>query len=111
MTIEKTLNDNVKEKITIEKFFPKKKKQSGKKISSNGDDDWHEAPWYDYPEDQPYEPGKRNGLPGVIRLAMSENELRKFYGQYLVPKGFTEEYILRLPFKDLEILFEEVMGI
>ncbi len=111
MAIEKTLNDNVKEKITIEKFFPKKKKQPSKKTSGNGNGDWHEAPWQDWPEDQPYEPNNKKGLAGIIRLAMNESELREFYGSRLVPLGFSENEILSMPMNELEEIFNKVMGI
>jgi|TARA_Y100000296_G_C5151618_1_gene246722 hypothetical protein len=83
-------------------------RSKNKKNSSNGD--WHEAPWYDYPEDQPYEPGKRNGLPGIIRLAMNESELRRFYGGWLVPHGFSENEILNMPMDELEEIFNAIMG-
>ena len=67
----------------------KKKKESDKKTSGNGNGDWHEAPWQDWPEDQPYEPNNKKGLAGIIRLAMNESELREFYGSRLVPLGFS----------------------
>ena len=41
---------------------------------------------------------------------MSENELRELYGGYLVPKGYREQDIMEMPLKELEYLFNQVMG-
>ena len=41
---------------------------------------------------------------------MSENELRELYGGYLVPKGYREQDIMEMPMKELEYLFNQVMG-
>tara|TARA_R100000656_G_scaffold1378_1_gene2639 strand:- start:2 stop:328 length:327 start_codon:yes stop_codon:yes gene_type:complete len=89
----------------------KKKKESDKKTSGNGNGDWHDAPWQDWPEDQPYELNNKKGLAGIIRLAMNESELREFYGSRLVPLGFSENEILSMPMDELEEIFNGVMGI
>ena len=48
----------------------------------------------------------------VSHLAqMSSNELRELYGGYLVPYGYKEEDIMKMPMKELEYLFNKVMGI
>ena len=47
----------------------------------------------------------------VSHLAqMSSNELRELYGGYLVPKGYREQDIMEMPLKELEYLFNQVMG-
>ena len=40
---------------------------------------------------------------------MPGTEYRKFMGGYLVPYGYKEEDIMKMPIKDLEYLFEQVM--
>ena len=41
---------------------------------------------------------------------MSSDEYRKFMGGYLVPHfGFKEDDIMKMPIKELEYLFEQVM--
>ena len=41
---------------------------------------------------------------------MSGDEYRKFMGGYLVPHfGFKEDDIMKMPIKELEYLFEQVM--
>ena len=48
----------------------------------------------------------------VSHLAqMSDNELRELYGGYLVPYGYKEEDIMKMPMKELEYLFNQVMNI
>ena len=43
---------------------------------------------------------------------MSGDEYRKFMGGYLVPHfGFKEDDIMKMPIKELEYLFEQVMRI
>ena len=41
---------------------------------------------------------------------MGETELRELYGGYLVPKGYREKDIMEMPMKELEYLFNQVMG-
>ena len=53
---------------------------------------------------------KREGI--VSHLAqMSSNELRELYGGYLVPYGYKQEDIMKMPMKELEYLFNQVMNI
>ena len=40
---------------------------------------------------------------------MPGTEYRKFMGGYLVPYGYKEEDIMKMPIKELEYLFEQVM--
>ena len=40
---------------------------------------------------------------------MPSNEYRKFMGGYLVPYGYKEDDIMKMPIKELEYLFEQVM--
>ena len=48
----------------------------------------------------------------VSHLAqMSSNELRELYGGYLVPYGYKQEDIMKMPMKELEYLFNQVMNI
>ena len=42
---------------------------------------------------------------------MSNGDLRKFYGGYLVPYGYREEDIMSMPMDKLEYLFNTVMSI
>ena len=51
----------------------------------------------------------REGI--VSHLAqMTDNELRELYGGYLIPKGYREQDIMEMPIKELEYLFNQVMG-
>ena len=53
---------------------------------------------------------RREGI--VSHLAqMSDTELRELYGGYLIPFGYKEEDILKMPMKELEYLFNQVMNI
>ena len=65
----------------------------------------HEKPWWEDDDD--------SAGGGIIsHLAqMSEGELRELYGGYLVPYGYKEEDIMKMPMKELEYLFNKVMGI
>ena len=48
----------------------------------------------------------------VSHLAqMTDTELRELYGGYLVPYGYKEEDIMKMPMKELEYLFNQVMNI
>ena len=50
--------------------------------------------------------------PEVIMTQVAQmpgTEYRKFMGGYLVPYGYKEEDIMKMPIKDLEYLFEQVM--
>jgi hypothetical protein len=60
-----------------------------------------------------YEDTKRKDYNGVLnRLTqMSDKEYREFMGGYLVPYGYKEEDIMKMPLKELEYLFEGVMRI
>ena len=61
------------------------------------------TPWW---ED---ETKKREGIRGQLRMVMSPSELKRFYGSYLVPYGYSEDTILRMPMGELEDLFNRVM--
>ena len=64
----------------------------------------HEKPWWIEDDEE-----AKEGI--VSRLAqMSETELRELYGGYLVPFGFKENEIMQMPMKELEYLFNKVMG-
>ena len=64
----------------------------------------HEKPWWENDEE-----ARGEGI--VSHLAqMSETELRELYGGYLVPFGFKENEIMQMPMKELEYLFNKVMG-
>ena len=53
---------------------------------------------------------RREGI--VSHLAqMTDTELRELYGGYLVPYGYKEEDIIKMPMKELEYLFNQVMNI
>ena len=53
---------------------------------------------------------RREGI--LSHLAqMSNTELRELYGSYLVPYGYKEEDILKMPMEELEYLFNQVMNI
>ena len=62
------------------------------------------TPWH---ED---ETKKREGIMSQL-VQMSNRELREFYGGYLVPYGYKEDQIMRMPIKELELLFNKVMRI
>ena len=65
----------------------------------------HEKPWWENGEEA------KEGRDAFSHLAqMSENELRELYGGYLVPKGYREQDIMEMPMKELEYLFNQVMG-
>ena len=53
---------------------------------------------------------KREGIMSQL-AQMSNRELREFYGGYLVPYGYKEDQIMRMPIKELELLFNKVMRI
>jgi hypothetical protein len=64
----------------------------------------HEKPWWIEDDEE-----AKEGI--VSHLAqMSETELRELYGGYLVPFGFKENEIMQMPMKELEYLFNKVMG-
>jgi hypothetical protein len=64
----------------------------------------HEKPWWIQDDEE-----AKGGI--VSHLAqMSETELRELYGGYLVPFGFKENEIMKMPMKELEYLFNKVMG-
>jgi len=41
---------------------------------------------------------------------MTNNELKEFYGGYLVPYGYKEKDILKMPLNEIEYLFNQVMS-
>jgi|TARA_Y100000310_G_C20674025_1_gene811858 hypothetical protein len=49
------------------------------------------------------------GIMSQVVSKMTRAEQRAFMGGYLVPKGFSEREIMRMPFKALEELFNKVM--
>ena len=55
----------------------------------------------------------RQGEEGIMSQVakMSNKDLREFYGGYLVPYGYKEDQIMRMPMKELEYLFNTVMNI
>tara|TARA_R110000824_G_scaffold166807_2_gene343580 strand:- start:117 stop:437 length:321 start_codon:yes stop_codon:yes gene_type:complete len=62
------------------------------------------VPWWKKDDEE-----ARGGI--VSHLAqMSDNELRELYGGYLIPKGYREQDIMEMPIKELEYLFNQVMG-
>jgi len=87
-------------------------------MAKNGNG-WHQGDWTD-PNDPDYIPkpeklifSNRNkgGIPTAIRTAAAnEQDLRKFYGSWLIPHGFSEEYIMTIPLDKLENLFNDMMG-
>jgi len=94
---------------------PKNKKISYKPNTvSNGHDPYpnvipigpipHERPWW-LEDDEEAKEGIFSHL-----AQMSETELRELYGGYLVPKGYREQDIMEMPMKELEYLFNQVMG-
>ncbi len=94
---------------------PKNKKISYKPNTvSNGHDPYpnvipigpipHERPWW-LEDDEEAKEGIFSHL-----AQMSETELRELYGGYLVPKGYREQDIMEMPIKELEYLFNQVMG-
>ena len=94
---------------------PKNKKISYKPNTvSNGHDPYpnvipigpipHERPWW-LEDDEEAKEGIFSHL-----AQMSETELRELYGGYLGPKGYREQDIMEMPIKELEYLFNQVMG-
>ena len=94
---------------------PKNKKISYKPNTvSNGHDPYpnvipigpipHERPWW-LEDDEEAKEGIFSHL-----AQMSETQLRELYGGYLVPKGYREQDIMEMPIKELEYLFNQVMG-
>jgi hypothetical protein len=43
--------------------------------------------------------------------SMTTNELKEFYGGFLVPYGYKEEDIMKMPLKEIEYLFDQIMAI
>ena len=97
---------------------PKNKKISYKPNTvSNGHDPYpnvipigpipHERPWW--LEDD--EEAKEGIFSHLAQMSETElTELRELYGGYLVPKGYREQDIMEMPIKELEYLFNQVMG-
>ena len=94
---------------------PKNKKISYKPNTvSNGHDPYpnvipigpipHEKPWWIEDDEE-----AREGIFSHL-AQMGETELRELYGGYLVPKGYREKDIMEMPMKELEYLFNQVMG-
>ena len=94
---------------------PKNKKISYKPNTvSNGHDPYpnvipigpipHEKPWWIEDDEE-----AREGIFSHL-AQMGETELRELYGGYLVPKGYREQDIMEMPIKELEYLFNQVMG-
>ena len=94
---------------------PKNKKISYKPNTvSNGHDPYpnvipigpipHEKPWGIEDDEE-----AREGIFSHL-AQMGETELRELYGGYLVPKGYREKDIMEMPMKELEYLFNQVMG-
>ena len=55
---------------------------------------------------------KREGITSRSLLAdMSTDELKEFYGGFLVPYGYKEKDIMKMPLKEIEYLFNQVMSI
>ena len=52
-------------------------------------------------------------LEGIMSQVaqMSNNDLREFFGGYLIPYGYREEDIMKMPMDKLEYLFNTVMSI
>ena len=61
-------------------------------------------PWW---ED---ETKKREGIMSNL-ASMTTNELKEFYGGYLIPYGYREKDIMKMPLKEIENLFNQVMSI
>ena len=64
----------------------------------------HEKPWWIEDDEE-----AREGIFSHL-AQMGETELRELYGGYLVPKGYREKDIMEMPMKELEYLFNQVMG-
>tara|TARA_R110000824_G_scaffold358412_1_gene545951 strand:+ start:713 stop:1060 length:348 start_codon:yes stop_codon:yes gene_type:complete len=52
----------------------------------------------------------RQGIMATL-ASMTTNELKEFYGGYLTPYGYREKDIMKMPLKEIEYLFNQVMGI
>tara|TARA_Y100000310_G_C19969399_1_gene484768 strand:+ start:117 stop:434 length:318 start_codon:yes stop_codon:yes gene_type:complete len=52
---------------------------------------------------------RNGGIKSQLKMVMSPLELKRFYGSYLVPFGYSEDTILRMPMRELEDLFNRVM--
>ena len=64
----------------------------------------HEKPWWENDGEA------KEGIFSHL-AQMSNTELRELYGSYLVPYGYKEEDILKMPMEELEYLFNQVMNI
>ena len=69
--------------------------------------------WWEIETSAPDDDETKLSREGIIsHLAqMTDNELRELYGGYLVPYGYKEEDIIKMPMKELEYLFKQVMNI
>ncbi len=63
------------------------------------------TPWHE--EDTKRKP---EGIMSQV-AQMSTKDLREFYGGYLIPYGYREEDIMKMPMDKLEYLFNTVMSI
>ena len=62
------------------------------------------TPWWDE------ETKKREGIMSNL-ASMTTNELKEFYGGYLTPYGYREKDIMKMPLKEIEYLFNQVMSL
>ena len=53
---------------------------------------------------------KREGIMSIL-ASMPTNELKEFYGGYLTPYGYREKDIMKMPLKEIEYLFNQVMSL
>ena len=52
----------------------------------------------------------KQGIMSTL-ASMTTNELKEFYGGYLVPYGYKEKEIMKMPLKEIEYLFDQLMSI
>ena len=52
----------------------------------------------------------KQGIMSTL-ASMTTNELKEFYGGFLVPYGYKEKDIMKMPLKEIENLFDQIMAI
>ena len=65
-------------------------------------------PWWE--DEETKAPRAPEGIMSQV-AKMSTKDLREFYGGYLIPYGYREEDIMKMPMDKLEYLFNTVMSI
>ena len=125
MAVSKRISYPEKTETKVIKFPHIKVVEKKTTTPINPEEDWKSgANWWDLEDEDPYynwepKPGQldKSRLEGIISqvpkrfAALSEKETREYLGGFLVPKGYREEDIMKMPMKDLLYIFDQVMSL